>query len=101
MDLILSAGGPSTDRGLVATLSGGSIVLAAVTVWLVTTFPDPISEPEWGLAVFACAMLCGACGLMVSVLHLRRSESDRLFGVLMSMINVAAMVTPLFWMIAR
>jgi hypothetical protein len=93
--------GPSTDRGLVAIFSAGSIVLAAMTVWLLMTFSYPIGQPEWGLAVFAGAVLCGAGGLLVSLLHLRRNESDRLFGFLSLTLNAAAVTIPMVWMVVR
>jgi hypothetical protein len=101
LELIGSAGGPSTERGLVATFSTGSIALTAGTVWLVMTSSDPIRQPEWGLAVFAGTLLCGAGGLLVSFLHLRRNESDRLFGILSATVNLAGVATPVLWMIAR
>lgn len=101
LDLIGSGVGPSTDRAIVVSFSAASIILAAVSTWLVMTFPDPIKEPAWGLAVLACAVLCGAGGLLVSSLHLRRNEADRLFGGLALTVNAAAIATPLFWIVAR
>jgi hypothetical protein len=95
LELMESAVEPSTERGLVAAFTAGSIVLAAVTAWLVMTFPDPLREPEWGLGVLASAVLCGAGGVLVSILHLRRNESDRLFGVLSLILNAGAMAIPL------
>ncbi|HXW04511.1 MAG TPA: hypothetical protein VD833_04705 [Vicinamibacterales bacterium] len=101
LDLVGSGVGPSTDHGLVATFSAGSVLLAAVTVWLMMTFPDPIRQPEWGLAVFAGAVLCAAGGVVVSLLHLRRNETDRLFGFLSLTLNAAAVTIPMVWMAAR
>ena len=100
-DLIGSGLGPSADRGLVAMFTVGCVALASATAWLLATFPDPIMQPEWGLAVLAGSVLCGAGGLLVSSLHLRRNESDRAFGLLSLMVNAAAVAIPMVWMIAR
>lgn len=101
LDLIGSGVGPSTDRGLVATFSARSVLLATLTVWLVMTFPDPIGQSEWGLAVFAGAVLCGSGGILVSLLHLRRNGSDRPFGFLSLTLNAAAVTMPIVCMAAR
>jgi hypothetical protein len=104
-DLLLhlagSALGPSTDRGIVATFSLASIGLAVATVWLLVTFPDPIRQPAWGGAVLVGSMLCGAGGALVSLLHLRRKASDRVFAPLGLIGNVVAIAVPMFWMIGR
>jgi peptidoglycan/LPS O-acetylase OafA/YrhL len=104
-DLILEVIGsgvePSSDRGLVATFAAGSVVLASATVWLLVTFPDPIRQPEWGFGLLVGSLLCGAGGCLVSVLHLRRNESDRVFGLLCLASNVLAIGVPTVWMIAR
>lgn len=101
LDVIGSGVGPSTDRGLVATFSAGSIALTAVTAWLVVTSHDPITQPEWALTVLAGSILCGAGGVLVSLTHLRRNESDRLFGFLSLTLNSAAVAIPLAWMVAH
>ena len=101
LELIGSVGEPSSDRGLVATFAAGSLVLASATAWLLLTFPDPIRQPEWGVGLLAGSLLCGAGGCLVSVLHLRRNESDRVFGLLCLAANVLAIGVPGVWMIAR
>lgn len=100
-DAIGSSVGPSSDRGLVALLAAGSVVLAAATVWLLVTFPDPIRQPEWGLGLLVGSLLCGAGGCLVSLLHVCRNESDRVFGLFCLASNVLAIGVPLAWMIAR
>jgi fermentation-respiration switch protein FrsA (DUF1100 family) len=104
-DLVLHVVGstlaPSSNRGIVAALSVGSIVLAGTTVWLLVTSADPIRQPDWGGAVLIGSVLCGAAGVLVSLLHVRRSQSDRLFAVLNLLVNATALATPLIWMIAQ
>ena len=39
VDLFSKVGEPSTERGLVDTVSAGSVVLAGATVWLLATIP--------------------------------------------------------------
>ena len=100
-DLVEWGVGPSSDRGIVATFSAGSVALAIATVWLVLTFANPIKQPEWGLPVFAGSLICGGGGVLVSLLHLRRNESDRLFAVFCLTLNVAAVAIPLLWIVSR
>jgi hypothetical protein len=99
LDLFESGTGPSSDRGLVAAFSAGSVALAAVSVWLLATFPDPIREPVWGLAVLAGSVACGAAGSLVSLLHLRRNEDDRPFAVVSLTLNATAVTIPIAWML--
>jgi hypothetical protein len=101
LDLLGSAVEPSSDRGIVVMFSAGSVVLAIATLWVLLTSPNPIKQPEWGLAVLAGSLICGGAGAFVSLLHLRRNESDRLFGALCLTANVAAVGIPLLWMTAR
>jgi hypothetical protein len=94
-------GGPSSDRGLVATAAAGSLVLASAAIWLLLTFPDPIREPDWGTGLLVGSLMCGAGGSLLSVLHLRRNEFDRLFGLLCLASNILAIGVPAAWMMAR
>jgi hypothetical protein len=95
------AGEPSTDRGMVARFSVGSVVLAGATMWLFVTSADPVRQPEWGVFVLIGSVLCGAGGVLVSLLHLRRNESDRPFGLVSLILNAAAIAIPLAPVIAR
>ena len=72
-------------------------------VWesLLTSSADPIRQPAWGLAVLMGSVLCGGGGLLVSVLHLRRVPSDRLFALVCLTLNIAAPVVPLLWLFTR
>lgn len=99
-DLITSGVGPSSDRGIVAMFSAISAALAIATGWLLLTSSNPI-KPEWGFGVLAASLIFGGGGVLVSLLHLRRNESDRLFGALCLAVNVATVAIPLFWIIAR
>jgi hypothetical protein len=108
IDLILEAAeligagiGPESDRGLVATFSVGSGVFLAVAGWLLATSPDPLRRPGWGLVVYVGSILIGASGILVSTLHLRRNESDRLFSSLCLLINAAAVAIPMWWILAH
>ena len=99
---LLGAGiGPSTDRGLVATFAAGCVGLSIATIWLTATSPDPLREPDWGVTILAGSMLCGVGGLMVSLLHLQRSPSDRAFGSLCLASNLAAVGVPVVWLMTR
>ena len=100
-NVIESGVGPSSDRGIVGTFSAGSVALAIATVWLVWTFPNPIKQPEWGLGVLAGSLICGGAGVLVSLLHFRRNESDRVFALLCLTVNVAVVAIPLLWIISR
>jgi hypothetical protein len=72
----------------------GSVGLLAATGWLLATYPNQITQPEWALPVFAGSVLCGSGGLLVSLLHAARNKSDRLFGVLCLIVNVASIGAP-------
>ena len=93
--------GPSSDRAMVAWFSAGSFVLLIATGWLLTSSADPIRRPAWGLAVLMGSVLCSGGGLLVSVLHLRRVPSDRLFALVCLTFNIAAPVVPLLWLFTR
>lgn len=93
--------GPSSDWGIVARFSGSSFLLLVATVWLLTTSVDPIRQPGWGLGVLAGSVLCGAGGLLVSGLHLRRVPSDRLFALVCLTLNMAALALPMLWLFTR
>ena len=81
LNIFESGIGSSSERGLVATFTSGSVVLSIGTVLLLTTARDPLRQPEWGMAVLAGSVLCGAAGLLLSALHLRRNQADRVFGL--------------------
>jgi len=99
---LLGAGiGPSSDRGLVATFAIGSVAFLSVTVWVLTTSPDPFRQPAWGLVVCAGSILIGAGGFLVSILHLRRNPSDRVLALLCLGANVVAVAVPTLWIVAR
>jgi len=70
-------------------------------VWLLVTSPDPLRQPDWGFAVLVCSMLFGAGGLLVSMLHLARNESERVLGLMCATVNTVAMASPMIWMAAR
>jgi hypothetical protein len=96
-DLITSAVEPSSDRGIVATSATVSAALAIATVCLA----NPSKQPPWGLPVLAASMMFGGGGVLVSFLHFRRSESDRLFAAVCLTVNVAAVAIPLLWIMFR
>ena len=93
--------GPSTDRGLVATFTCGSVALVSLCTWLLMTSPDPLREPAWGLGVYIGSILVGAGGALVSVLHLRRNPSDRPLARLCLAANGAAIAVPSVWLFIR
>ena len=93
--------GPQSDRGLVATLGAASVALALATVWLVATSPNPFGAPPWGIWVMAGSILVGAAGVVVSLLHLRRSHADRIFSVMCLSANVASIVVAVGWWMTR
>jgi hypothetical protein len=101
LDLLGGGIGPSTDRGLVATFAGGCVAVSIATVWLIATSPDPIRQPDWGVTILCGSMLCGVGGLMVSLLHLRRSPSDTAFSSLCLASNLAAIGVPIVWLLTR
>ena len=101
LDLIGSGLEPSSERGIVATFSAASLALVLTTLWLALSFPTPGKQPPWGLAVIAGSLICGAGGLLVSLLHLLRNASDRVFGAVCLIVNVAAVGIPLLWTIFR
>ena len=100
MDLLLevleSGFGPSGDRGMVATTAAASLAFASAALWLIAVSATPISRPPWGLLVFAGSLISGSAGVLVSWLHLRRTE-DRLFALLCLTPSVAAIAIPAFW----
>jgi hypothetical protein len=100
-DLITSAVEPSSDRGIVATSATVSAALAIATVCLLLTSANPSKQPPWGLPVLAASMMFGGGGVLVSFLHFRRSESDRLFAAVCLTVNVAAVAIPLLWIMFR
>jgi hypothetical protein len=100
-DLIASGVEPASDRGIVATSSALAAVLAITTVWLLLTSPDPIKQPPWGLLVLAASMMFGSGGFVVSLLHFRRNESDRLFAGVCLTVNGAAVAIPMLWIVSR
>src|SRR5687767_12949045 len=101
LELLGSGMGPSTDRGLVATFTCGSIALVSVSIWLLITSPDPLRQPPWGLAVYIGSILGGSGGALVSVLHLRRNPSDRTLALLCLAGNGAAIAVPSIWLFIR
>jgi uncharacterized membrane protein YfcA len=96
LEILASGFGPSSDRGMVATTAVASLVFASATVWLIATSATPMSQPAWGLLVFAGSLISGSAGVLVSWLHLRRTE-DRLFALLCLTPSVAAIAIPAFW----
>lgn len=100
-ELIANRVGPTSPRGLVGTFAGGSLVLVAATVWLLSTSLDPLRQPDWGVFILAGSVPWGAGGLIFSALHLRRSESDRLFSTLCLTSNAIAIAVPAVWLSAR
>ena len=101
LELLGSGIGPSTDRGLVATFTCGSVALVSLCIWLLMTSPDPLREPAWGLGVYIGSILVGAGGVWVSVLHLRRNPSDRPLALLCLVANGAAITVPSVWLFIR
>ena len=100
-DLIALGVEPSSDRRIVGTSSALSAALAITTGWLLLTFPNPIKQPNWGLGLLGASMMFGSGGVLVSLLHFRRTESDRLFAAVCLTVNVAAVAIPMLWMIFR
>jgi hypothetical protein len=101
LELLGSGIGPSTDRGLVATLTCGSIALVSVSIWLLMTSPDPLTQPAWGVGVYIGSILVGSGGDLMSVLHLRRNPSDRALALLCLAVNAAAIAVPSIWLFIR
>ena len=101
LELLGSALGPSTDRGLVATFTCGSVALVSLCIWLLTTSPDPLRQPVWGPGVYIGSILVGGGGTLVSVLPLRRIPSDRAVSLLCVAANGAAIAIPSMWLFIR
>jgi hypothetical protein len=101
LDALVGGAGPSSDRGVVGTFAGVSCALMVATGWLLVTSPNPIQEPEWGMGVLALSVAWGVGGLVVSVLHLYRNQSDRRFGLVCLAFNVGAVAVPALWTITR
>lgn len=94
LELLGGGIGPSTDRGLVATFTCGSVALASVCIWLLMTSPDPLRQPAWGVGVYIGSILVGSGGALVSVLHLRRNPSDQALALFCLAANGAAIAIP-------
>jgi hypothetical protein len=62
LELLDSGIGPTTDRGLVATFTAGSLAFVCLSVWLLMTSPDPLRQPAWGIGVYVGSILVGAGG---------------------------------------
>jgi hypothetical protein len=62
---LLAAGGieSSTDRGLVATFTFGSIALVSVCIWLLMTSPEPLKQPAWDWASTLAPLWLALVGL--------------------------------------
>jgi len=101
LELLGSGIGPSTDRGLVATFTCGSVALVSVSIWLLMTSPDPLRQPAWGLGVYIGSILVGSGGALVSVLHMRRNPSDRALALLCLAASGAAIAVPPIWLFIR
>jgi hypothetical protein len=101
LELLEGGIGPSTDRGLVATFTCGSVALVSLCIWLMMTSPDPLRQPAWGFGVYIGSILVGAGGALVSVLHLRRNSSDRPLALLCLVANAAAVAIPSVWIFIR
>lgn len=98
---IVGAGlGPSSDRGMVALTAVASLAFAGSALYLIAVSGTPLSQPAWGLLVFAGSLMSGSAGVLVSWLHLRRTE-DRLFPLLCLTAAIAAIAIPAFWLIAH
>ena len=99
-ELVGAGIGPESDRGLVATSSSISVVLLLATVGVLVTAGSPFALP-WGVAAFGGAILSGLVGILLSTLHLWRTESDRLFGYVCLLSNAAAAAIPVSWILTR
>lgn len=97
LEILESGFGPSSDRGMVATTAAASLAFASATLWLTGVSATPISQPAWGLLIFAGSLISGSAGVLVSWLHLRRTK-DRLFALLCLTPSVAAIAIPAFWL---
>lgn len=105
-DLLLEALGnivvvePTSDRAIVVTFSAGSFGLLVAAIWFQMT-ADPARQLAWGYAPLVGALLCGAGGLLVSILHLRRVPSDRWLSLVCLTVNLGAVVFPIVWLLTR
>lgn len=101
LEILAASGlGPSSERGIVATLAAVSLAFLSAGLWLVAASVTPISQPGWGVLVFAGSLISGSAGVLVSVLHIRRTE-DRRFALLCLISCVAAIAIPGFWFITH
>jgi hypothetical protein len=97
-DLLLEALGsvlvaePSSDRAIVVTFSAGSCGLLIAAIWFLMT-ADPARQFARGHATLVGSLLCGAGGLLVSVLHLRRVPSDHLPALACLAVNLGAVMS--------
>jgi hypothetical protein len=90
----------SSERRLVATCTTGSVVLSIGTVMLLTTSADQLSQTGWGLVALG-SVICGSAGLLLSALHVRRNEEERVFGLACLALNLVAVAIPTAWMITH
>jgi tellurite resistance protein TehA-like permease len=85
---------PSSERGIVASLTAAALILASVALWLLLTHPQPLAD-SWGMVICVGSLAIGAAGLLTSLLHLTRNTDDRVFGALCLTANAAALLVPI------
>ncbi len=86
-----------TTRGFVVVLSAGALILCGVAAWLILTG----SNPPWRMGALAGSIAVGIVGLLVSLMHLLRDESDEPLATACVAINVGAILVPTLWLIVR
>jgi hypothetical protein len=92
---LLAGGGPDSDRGLVGTVAFGSLGLSVAMLWLVIGSAET-AGPIWRVVVPCGCLLCGAAGLLLSGLHLSRTD-DRWFSIMCLLPNLAGVAIPAAW----
>jgi hypothetical protein len=73
----------------------GSLGLSVAALWLVIGSAEP-ARSVWRVVVPCGCLLCGAAGLLLCGLHLRRTD-DRWFGIVCLVPNLAGVAIPAAW----
>jgi hypothetical protein len=90
-DLMSGLFAPSTDRGLVAMNAVGAVGFGLATVVLrLASLSESLHVVTWMFAI-----VFGVVGVLLSLLHIYRNESDRVFGTCALLASVAGPLFPL------
>jgi hypothetical protein len=85
-----SSVGSASDRGRVRVWLCVGIVLLAASGWLLTSSPEPLREPPWGLGVLAATLVFAPVLAVLCVVHGQRMPNDRLIAVPGAIANAGA-----------